>query len=105
MTDYKRLTLHNLHCVFAWEPEHVNIELENKIEDGTLVVARCRIGYKFYLTRVDVNKAHSDPCIINKILTTNGVIKVKLSYNSLVETSEVYCESGKIDLITMMKWR
>lgn len=102
MKEYNRLTLHNLHGAFAWEATHMAVEqaeniynrlaeLEDKIENGTLVELPCRVGDKVYFIR---EAAHKNPFAliieetsIDKIIITKGALKVKLSCNSTYESS------------------
>lgn len=62
-------------------------ELEDKIEDGTLVELPCKVGDTIY----EVLKNHRPPAIqqtkVEKIIVTEKGLKLKLARNSVYETS------------------
>lgn len=62
-------------------------ELEEKIENGTLVELPCKVGDVMY----EVSKNHKPPCIqqtkIEKVIVTNKGLRLKLERNSVYETS------------------
>ena len=62
-------------------------ELEDKIEDGTLVELPCKVGDTIY----EVFKNHKPPFIqqtkVEKIIVTEKGLKLKLARNSVYETS------------------
>lgn len=62
-------------------------ELEDKIEDGTLVELPCKVGDVVY----EVFKNHKPPYIqqtkIEKVIITNKGLRLKLERNSVYETS------------------
>ena len=62
-------------------------ELEDKIEDGTLVDIPCKVGDTIY----EVFKNHKPPFIqqtkVEKIIITEKGLKLKLARNSVYETS------------------
>ena len=62
-------------------------ELEDKIEDGTLVELPCKVGDTIY----EVFKNHKPPFIqqtkVEKIIITEKGLKLKLARNSVYETS------------------
>lgn len=111
MKDYKRLTDRDITkvCFDTWElcglddvckrdcrkPEPCKIpriihrlaELEDKIENGTLVELPCKVGDTIY----EVFKNHKPPIIqqtkVEKIIITEKGLKLKLARNSVYETS------------------
>ena len=62
-------------------------ELEEKIENGTLVELPCKVGDVMY----EVFKNHKPPCIqqtkVEKVIVTNKGLRLKLERNSVYETS------------------
>lgn len=62
-------------------------DLENKIENGTLVDLPCKVGDTIY----EVFKNHKPPFIqqtkVEKIIITEKGLKLKLARNSVYETS------------------
>ena len=62
-------------------------ELEDKIENGTLIELPCKVGDTIY----EVFKNHKPPFIqqtkVEKIIVTEKGLKLKLARNSLYETS------------------
>lgn len=62
-------------------------ELEEKIENGTLVELPCKVGDVMY----EVFKNHKPPCIqqtkVEKVIVTNKGVRLKLERNSVYETS------------------
>lgn len=62
-------------------------ELEDKIENGTLVELPCKVGDVVY----EVFLNHKPPCIqqtkIEKVIVTNKGLRLKLERNSVYETS------------------
>lgn len=62
-------------------------ELEDKIENGTLVELPCKVGDVMY----EVFKNHKPPCIqqtkVEKVIVTNKGVRLKLERNSVYETS------------------
>lgn len=62
-------------------------ELENAIENGTLVELPCKVGNVVY----EVFKNHKPPVVrattIEKIIITNKGLRLKLSRNSVYETA------------------
>lgn len=111
MKDYKRLTDRDITkvCFDTWElcgldnvckrdcrePEPCKIpriirrlaELEDKIENGTLVELPCKVGDTIY----EVFKNHKPPFIqqtkVEKIIITEKGLKLKLARNSFYETA------------------
>lgn len=111
MSNYKRLTDRDITkaCFDTWElcglddvckrdcikPEPCKIpqmihrlaELEDKIENGTLVELPCKVGDVVY----EVFKNHRPPYIqqtkIEKVIITNKGLRLKLERNSVYETS------------------
>lgn len=111
MSHYKRLTDRDITkvCFDTWElcgldnvckrdcrePEPCKIpqiirrlaELEDKIENGTLVEPLCKVGDTIY----EVFKNHKPPFIqptkVEKIIITEKGLKLKLARNSVYETS------------------
>lgn len=109
--EYKRLTDKDITkvCFDTWElcgldnvckrdcrePEPCKIpqiihrlaELEDKIENGTLVELPCKVGDTLY----EVFKNHKPPFIqqtkVEKIIITEKGLKLKLARNSVYETS------------------
>jgi hypothetical protein len=109
--EYKRLTDKDITkvCFDTWElcgldnvckrdcrePEPCKIpqiihrlaELEDKIENGTLVELTCKVGDTIY----EVFKNHKPPFIqqtkVEKIIITEKGLKLKLARNSVYETS------------------
>lgn len=109
--EYKRLTDKDITkvCFDTWElcgldnvckrdcrePEPCKIpqiihrlaELEDKIENGTLVELTCKVGDTIY----EVFKNHKPPFIqqtkVEKIIITEKGLKLKLACNSVYETS------------------
>ena len=73
-------------------------ELEDKIEDGTLVELPCTVGDTIY----EVFKNHKPPFIqqtkVEKIIITEKGLKLKLARNSFYETS--IASLGKIIFLT-----
>lgn len=73
-------------------------ELEDKIEDGTLVELPCTVGDTIY----EVFKNHKPPFIqqtkVEKIIITEKGLKLKLARNSFYETS--IASLGKIIFFT-----
>lgn len=62
-------------------------ELEDKIENGTLVELPCKVGDTMY----EVFKYHKPPFVqqtkIEKVIVTNKGLRLKLERNSVYETS------------------
>ena len=62
-------------------------ELEDKIENGTLIELPCKVGDVMY----EVFKNHKPPCIqqtkVEKVIVTNKGLRLKLERNSVYETS------------------
>lgn len=117
MSEYKRLTNNNLEeydpeydfcvgCKHFGEPNGCNrpngtcdnyelfletynclTELEDKIENGTIIELPCKVGDTIY----EVFKYHKPPFIqqtkVEKIIVTEKGLKLKLARNSLYETS------------------
>lgn len=117
MKDYKRLTNNNrdeydpeydfcCDCKYFGEPCGCNrpngtcgnydrfletynrlAELEDKIENGTLVELPCKVGDTIY----EIFKSHKPPFIqqtkVEKIIITEKGLKLKLARNSMYETS------------------
>lgn len=91
MSEYKRLTKREGKEVkaLAWDGEvlHRLAELEDKIEQGTLIELPCKVGDTIY----EVFKYHKPPFIqqtkVEKIIVTEKGLKLKLARNSLYETS------------------
>lgn len=108
MNEYKRLTEKTIGCFqydlkdfkhkigefndydtfFAYSMAVKRLgELEDKIENGTLVELPCKVGDVVY----EVFKNHKPPCIqqtkIEKVIVTNKGLRLKLERNSVYETS------------------
>lgn len=101
MKDYKRLTFKILVDPYDDDCEETEnaaaasyddllnrlAELEDKIENGTLVELPCKVGDTIY----EVFKNHKPPFIqqtkVEKIIITEKGLKLKLARNSLYETS------------------
>lgn len=108
MSEYKRLTEKTIGCFqydlkdfkhkigefgdydafFAYSIAVKRLgELEDKIENGTLVELPCKVGDVMY----EVFKNHKPPCIqqtkIEKVIVTNKGLRLKLERNSVYETS------------------
>ena len=101
MKDYKRLTFKTLVDPYDDDCKEIEnattasyeelltrlAELEDKIENGTLVGAPCKVGDTIY----EVFKNHEPPFIqqtkIEKIIITEKGLKLKLARNSVYETS------------------
>ena len=100
--DYKRLTIWNEElqrpCMSADSSNEQTVdivarhvdrlyELENAIENGTLVFLPCKVGDTIY----EVFKNHRPPFIqqttIEKIIITRKGLRLKLERNSTYETS------------------
>lgn len=100
--DYKRLTIWNEElqrpCMSADSSNEQTVdivarhvdrlyELENAIENGTLVFLPCKVGDTIY----EVFKNHRPPFIqqttIEKIIITRRGLRLKLERNSTYETS------------------
>lgn len=118
MKDYKRFTFRSgsgigLHCDNCKYYKKCSIsgfkkcgasslerltELEDKIEDGTLVELPCTVGDTIY----EVFKNHKPPFIqqtkVEKIIITEKGLKLKLARNSFYETS--IASLGKIIFLT-----
>lgn len=128
MKDYKRLTNNNrdeydpeydfcCDCKYFGEPCGCNrpngtcgnydrfletynrlAELEDKIENGTLIELPCKVGDIIY----EVFKKHKPPFIqqtkVEKIIITEKGLKLKLARNSFYETS--IASLGKIIFLT-----
>lgn len=120
--EYKRLTDKDITkvCFDTWElcgldnvckrdcrePEPCKIpqiihrlaELEDKIENGTLVELPCKVGDTIY----EVFKNHKPPFIqqtkVEKIIITEKGLKLKLARNSVYETS--FASLGKTLFLT-----
>lgn len=73
-------------------------ELEDKIENGTLIELPCKVGDIIY----EVFKKHKPPFIqqtkVEKIIITEKGLKLKLARNSFYETS--IASLGKIIFLT-----
>ena len=108
MSEYKRLTEKTIGC-FQYDLKDFNHkidefndydaffaysmavkrlgELEDKIENGTLVELPCKVGDVMY----EVFKNHKPPCIqqtkVEKVIVTNKGLRLKLERNSVYETS------------------
>lgn len=101
MKDYKRLTFKRLvepydddceeteNATAASYEELLNrlTELEDKIENGTLIEPPCKVGDAIY----EVFKNHKPPFIqqtrVEKIIITEKGLKLKLARNLVYETS------------------
>lgn len=94
MREYKRLTNQkwSKYIDLTQELGYSHIykrlhELEDKIENGTLVELPCKVGSVVY----EVFKNHKPPfgqaTTIEKIIITNKGLRLKLSRNSVYETS------------------
>lgn len=101
MKNYKRLTFKTLvdpydddceeteNATTASYEELLNrlTEIEDKIENGTLVEPPCKVGDTIY----EVFKNHKPPFIqqtkVEKIIITEKGLKLKLTRNSVYETS------------------
>ena len=103
MKDYKRLTERTKHGIAVLDSGERFVlscggyattkalnrltELEDKIENGTLVESPCKVGDTIY----EVFKNHKPPFIqqtkVEKIIITEKGLKLKLSRNSFYETS------------------
>lgn len=108
MSEYKRLTEKTIGCFqydlkdfkhkigefndydafFAYSMAVKRLgELEDKIENGTLVELPCKVGDVMY----EVFKNHKPPCIqqtkVEKVIVTNKGVRLKLERNSVYETS------------------
>lgn len=86
--DYKRLTNDlGLSCQLPIRVYDRLYELENAIENGTLVFLPCKVGDTVY----EVFKNHRPPFIqqttIEKIIITRKGLRLKLERNSTYETS------------------
>lgn len=62
-------------------------ELEDKIEDGTLVELPCKVGCTVYEVFVRHNPPFINESIVEKIVITESGIKLKLSRNAMYETA------------------
>lgn len=103
MKDYKRLTERTKHGIAVLDSGERFVlscggyattkalnrlaELEDKIENGTLVEPPCKVGDTIY----EVFKNHKPPFIqqtkVEKIIITEKGLKLKLARNSVYETS------------------
>ena len=103
MKDYKRLTERTKHGIAVLDSGERFVlscggyattkalnrlaELEDKIENGTLVELPCKVGNVVY----EVFKNHKPPfgraTTIEKIIITNKGLRLKLSRNSVYETA------------------
>ena len=101
MKNYKRLTFKRLVDLYDDDCEETEnasaasyeellnrlAELEDKIEDGTLVELPCKVGDTIY----EVFEKHKPPFIqqtkIEKIIIAEKGLKLKLARNSVYETS------------------
>ena len=100
MKNYKRLTRRRADGRWAFADDFAGFynpkletmagrlcDLEDKIENGTLVVLPCNVGDTVY----EVFKNHTPPFIqqtkIEKIIITEKGLRLKLSRNSVYETS------------------
>lgn len=62
-------------------------ELEDKIEDGTLVELPCKVGCTVYEVFARHNPPFINESIVEKIVITESGIKLKLSRNAMYETA------------------
>lgn len=99
MSEYKRLTKQvfdkvqgcedkmTMHGQSLYDLHNRLAELEDKIENKTLIELPCKVGDTIY----EVFKYHKPPFIqqtkIEKIIVTEKGLKLKLARNSLYETS------------------
>lgn len=99
MSEYKRLTKQvfdkvqgcedkmTMHGQSLYDLYNRLAELEDKIENGTLMELPCKVGDTIY----EVFKYHKPPFIqqtkVEKIIVTEKGLKLKLSRNSSYETS------------------
>nr|DAU28837.1 MAG TPA: hypothetical protein [Caudoviricetes sp.] len=94
MKDYQRLTVKNVGRYTQIKDDYSTFdclrrlaELEDKIENGTLVDLPCKAGDTIY----EVFKNHKPPFIqqtkVAKIIVTEKGLKLKLARNSVYETS------------------
>lgn len=99
MSEYKRLTKQvfdkvqgcedkmTMHGQSLYDLYNRLAELEDKIENGTIIELPCKVGDTIY----EVFKYHKPPFIqqtkIEKIIVTEKGLKLKLARNSLYETS------------------
>lgn len=99
MKDYKRVTIrhedgsHSFMYDYNATTPQIKIlldrlaELEDEIEDGTLVKLPCKVGDTIY----EVFKNHKPPFIqhtkVEKIIITEKGLKLKLARNSVYETA------------------
>ena len=92
--EYKRLTIRlankEIGCLREYRKDDLIrrlAELEDKIENGTLVELPCKVGDVMY----EVFKNHKPPFIqqtkIEKVIITNKGLRLKLERNSVYETS------------------
>lgn len=89
--DYKRLTDTGIPTTTPEEVYDRLYELENAIDDGTLVFLPCKVSVTVY----EVFKNHRPPFIqqtkIEKIIITEKGFRLKLERNSVYETSITAC--------------
>lgn len=99
MSEYKRLTKQvfdkvqgcedkmTMHGQSLYDLYNRLAELEDKIENGTLMELPCKVGDTIY----EVFKYHKPPFIqqtkVEKIIVTEKGLKLKLARNSFYETS------------------
>ena len=99
MSEYKRLTKQvfdkvqgcedkmTMHGQSLYDLYNRLAELEDKIENGTLIELPCKVGDTIY----EVFKYHKPPFIqqtkVEKIIVTEKCLKLKLARNSFYETS------------------
>lgn len=94
MKDYKRLTVKNVGRYTQIKDDYSTFdclrrlaELEDKIENGTLIELPCKVGNVVY----EVFKNHKPPfgraTTIEKIIITDKGLRLKLSRNSVYETA------------------
>lgn len=99
MSEYKRLTKQvfdkvqgcedkmTMHGQSLYDLYNRLSELEDKIENGTLIELPCKVGDTIY----EVFKNHKPPFIqqtkVEKIIVTEKGLKLKLARNSSYETS------------------
>lgn len=85
--EYKRLTETGIPTTTPDDVYNRLCELENAIENGTLVFLPCKVGDTIY----EVFKNHCPPFVqqttIEKIIITRKGLRLKLERNSTYETS------------------
>lgn len=87
MSNYRRLTMRGS-CFYETSEIYRRLtDLEKAIENGTLIFLPCRVGDTVYEVIKDCSLPFVQQTKIEKIIITEKGLRLKLSRNSVYETS------------------